>query len=381
MRVALIHDWLTGMRGGERCLEVFCELFPGATLYTLFHFRGSCSPRIESMNIRTSFLQRAPGLRRYYRRLLPLFPLAVESFDLRGYDLVLSSSHCVAKGAIPPPGTRHIAYIHTPMRYAWDMAPEYFGRAGRVARWASAPILNYLRVWDTASSARVDHFVANSRHVALRIGRYYRRRATVIHPPVETGRFAVSREDRGYYLIVSALVPYKRVDVAVEAFNRLRIPLRIVGQGPEARRLQRMAQRHVAFLGWQDDEALAEHYAGCRALVFPGVEDFGIVPLEAMAAGKPVIAYAAGGVLESVVPPGDPHGRSPTGLLYRSPTPEGLMEAVQRFEKGTERFDPEAIRAHAQRFDRRVFKEAIRRFVMEHAVQESTAHAEVEHPC
>jgi glycosyltransferase involved in cell wall biosynthesis len=361
--VALVHDWLTGMRGGERCLEVFCELFPDADLFTLLHVPGSVSPLIERHRITTSFVQRLPGAARRYRHYLPLFPRAIEAFDLRGYDLVLSSSHCVAKGARRAPGARHVSYCFTPMRYVWDLYDDYFGRrAGPVVRALMPPVAAGLRRWDRRSSARVDDFVAISRHVASRIDRCYGRSAEVIYPPVDVQRFDVADATAGeFYLVVSALVPYKRVDLAIEAVHRLGRRLLVVGSGPQERALRALARPGVEFLGWRSDAEIAELYRRCRALLFPGVEDFGIVPLEAMAAGRPVVALAAGGALETVVPPGanDP----PTGLFFDAQTVEALVDALRRLESGAIAFDPKALRARAETFDRPRFRARIAAFL------------------
>ena len=377
MRVAMVHDWLAGMRGGERALEALCELFPDATLFTLIHLPGSLSPTIERMRIRTSFLQRLGPLRPRFRALLPLFPLAVERFDLRGYDLVISSSHCVAKGVLAPPEARHVAYVYTPMRYVWDQAGAYAEGAGwgPLRRAAAAPVASYLRLWDAAASLRVDDFVAISRHVARRIRRCYGRDATVIYPPVDAWRFRPGEGEGSYYLVVSALVPYKRVDLAVAACTRLARPLKVVGVGAEARRLRRLAGPTVEFLGSPSDPEVAALYAGCRALLFPGLEDFGIAPLEAQAAGRPVIAYGEGGACETVVPlnprpaagpappgPGD-RGAEPTGVFFYQPTADALVEAIQRFERSARAFHPKVLRDHALAFDRPLFKEAMARYL------------------
>jgi len=381
VRVAIVHDWLSGMRGGEKCLEVFCELFPQADLYTLIHQPGAVSPTIEAMRIHTSFIQYLPAGKQKYPRYLPLMPLAVEAWDLREYDFILSSSHCVAKGAIPGPKALHVCYCHTPMRYIWDRYWDYFGsqRLGRPSRIFTALVAHYLRMWDVSSSTRVDYFIANSQFVQRRIWRYYRRRAEVIPPPVDTQTFTLSTRDEGYFLMVTALVPYKRVDMALEAFRHLKDRLVVVGSGSELRRLKRQAPPNVEFVGWQPQEDLVRLYQGCRALIFPGVEDFGIVPLEAQACGKPVIALGAGGVLESVrgrwvhpqseVSSGDlSPGKdlaveegSFTGLFFSQATPQALIEAVRTFYQME--FDPEAIRANALRFDREVFKERIQQFL------------------
>jgi glycosyltransferase involved in cell wall biosynthesis len=366
MRVALIHDWLTGMRGGEKVLEVFCELFPHADLFTLIHQRGSCSPTIERMRIHTSFVQKLPGVATGYRRYLPLFPHAIESFDLSGYDLVLSSSHCVAKGVITPPSCVHVSYVHTPMRYVWDQFGEYFGpgRAGPVTRLAASVTAPFLRTWDESSASRVDRYIANSTHVSERIRKRYRRESTVIFPPVELARFAPvpasHRED--FYLMVGAFAPYKRVDLAIEAFRQLDRPLKIVGGGQDAQRVKKLAGRNVELLGAQPDEAVAQLYARCRAFVFPGEEDAGITPLEAMAAGRPVIAFGKGGIRDTVVPL-EPGAVQPTGVFFHRQSVEDVVDAVRRFEAAESRFDPASLHAHAARFDRAHFKRRIETFL------------------
>lgn len=365
LRVALIHDWLTGMRGGERVLEVFCELFPDADIFTLLHIPGTVSETISRHAIHTSFINRLPLVKNKYRHYLPLFPTAIERFILKDYDLVLSSSHCVAKGIIPGPNTLHIAYLHTPMRYVWDMYEEYFGKdkTGFVTRTLISFFANYLRMWDVSSSRRVDHFIANSAHVAKRIKKYYRRGATVIHPPVSTAMFSPVAEHQGYDLILSALVPYKKVDLAIEVYNRMQRQLVIVGSGPEKERLQKMAGPTIRFYDWQPAHKLPEFYQNCRALIFPGEEDFGIVPLEAMACGKPVIAFGKGGALETVVGVNNSDGHPPTGVFFNRQTPDGLREAVET--SLTVPWNAEAIHRHAQKFDREVFKQNIERFVSE----------------
>lgn len=358
-KIALVHDWLTGMRGGEKVLEVLCELYPQAALFTLLHNKGSVSRVIEEMEIHTSFVDRLPYKSGRYRNYLPLFPRAIESFDFTGYDLILSTSHAVAKGARPAPGALHICYCHTPMRYVWEQYDQYFGpgRANPLTRAAMSFFAPRLRKWDADSSSRVHSFVANSQNVAERIRQYYQRTADVIYPPVSVDQFSVSEADDGYYLIVSALVPYKRVDLAVEAFKRSGERLLIVGTGPESGRLQSLASRNIEFLGWQPDTELAGLYARCRALIFPGIEDFGIVPLEAMASGKPVVAFGQGGALETVVD--DP--QRATGVFFREQRPEALREALVKLHDL--KLNPHTIRAHAEQFDRKIFKENYRRYV------------------
>lgn len=359
LRVALVQDWLTGMRGGEKVLEVLCELYPNATLFTLIHNKGAMSSVIENMQIRTSFVQNLPFKEEQYRRYLPLFPRAIESFDFSGYDLIVSTSHCVAKGAMPVGNALHICYCHTPMRYVWDQYDEYFGkgRAGIVTRSAMAMAAPGLRAWDVRTSSRVHFFVANSYNVANRIQRYYARSSDVIHAPVDTSLFKFREKPSEFYLMVSALVPYKRLDLAVESFNQLGQRLVIIGTGPDERKLKAMAASNIEFLGWEDDECLAKFYAGCKALIFPGVEDFGIVPLEAMASGRPVIAFAAGGALETVVENGD----KPTGVFFREQSVDSLKHAIKEFEY--KKFDPEAIRKHAEKFDRKRFKQKLHDYI------------------
>ncbi len=362
MRVALVHDWLTGMRGGERCLEVFCELFPDADLFTLFHVPGSVSSTIEARRIVTSALQRLPGVESRYRLLLPLFPWAIERFDLRGYDLILSASHCVAKGVRVPPGALHLCYCFTPMRYVWDLYDDYFGaRAPWALRTLMPPVAAALRRWDRRTTG-VHHFVAISRFVADRIARCYGHEADVIYPPVDLRRFRLAEEPGEFYLVVSALTPYKRVDLAVEAANRLGVPLVVAGSGPDERRLRALAGPTVEFLGWRSDEDVAELYRRCRALLFPGVEDFGIVPLEAMASGKPVVAFGRGGVSESVVPLGS-RTESPTGIFFSEQTEDALARAIREFEANAHRFDPKVLRARAEAFGRPLFKERMAAYI------------------
>jgi glycosyltransferase involved in cell wall biosynthesis len=378
MRVAIVHDWLTGMRGGEKCLEVFCEIFPDADLFTLLHVPGSVSKIIESRAIQTSPIQHMPRAGKNYRYYLPLMPAAVRMLDLSGYDFILSSSHCVAKGARGGEGAYHVCYCYTPMRYAWSAYDEYFGRARGAAGWLLPRVMDYLRGWDREAGEGVDEFVAISRTVAERIRNFYGREADVLYPPVDTERYRPRGEAGDYYLMVSAFAPYKRVDVAVEAFNRLGRPLKIVGQGQDFERIRNAGKSNIEFLGWQGDAALAELYAGCQAFIFPGLEDFGITPLEAQACGRPVIALGAGGALETVLavnraeyapPPGlvswddgpGDSGGGPTGLFFERPEPDLLAEAVERFEGMEEVFRPEAARRQAERFSRDRFKEAARK--------------------
>ena len=351
--VALAHDWLNGMRGGERCLDLICKEFPRAELYTLLYRPELVSEAVRSRKVHVSGLQRLPGFRERYRWFLPLFPMAIESFRVPdGTDLVLSTSHCVAKGLVPPKGAKHLCYCFTPMRYAWSMQEDYFGR-GRIKRAALDLALSRLRKWDRGASARVDRFVAISRHVQARIERFYGREASVVYPPVATGFFTPDERGGhdGYDLVVSALVPYKRVDLAVRAYSRTGHPLKVAGAGTELEALKRQAAPNVEFAGRVPDEGIRELYRRCRFLVFPGEEDFGIVPLEAQACGKPVLALGKGGVAETVV-----DGK--TGVFFGEQTPEALAEAAER-AAGIE-WDAGAIRSHAERFGEARFLDGLR---------------------
>jgi glycosyltransferase involved in cell wall biosynthesis len=347
MRVALIHDWLTGMRGGEKVLEVLCELFPEADLFTLFHRRGSVSPAIERHRIHTSFVQQLPLAAAHYRRYLPLFPLAIEQFGLDGYDLVVSSSHCAAKAVVTPGRARHISYCHSPMRYAWDQFDAYFGpaRVGPVmSRWVYRPILARLARWDAATAGRVNRFVSNSQYVAGRIRRYYNRHSTTVYPPVDTVFYHPAPAPRArHFLVVSALVPYKRIDLAIDACGRTGVPLRIVGDGPDRRRLESAGAPGVTFLGRISDEQIRDEYRQAQAVLLPGEEDFGIVPVEAQACGTPVVALGRGGALETVID-GD------TGVLFPEPTVDALSGALQRVS--ALQCDRDRIRRHAEQFSR-----------------------------
>lgn len=348
-QIALVHDWLTGMRGGEKVLEVLCEMFPDAPIYTLLHNKGSVSQTIESHPIRTSFIQHLPLKGKKYRSYLPLFPRAIESLDLSNFKLIISTSHAVAKGAVPPDGALHICYCHTPMRYVWDQYEEYFGkgRAGLLTRAAMRFLAPRLRAWDVRTSDRVHTFIANSHNVAARIQSRYKRSSEVLHAPVDASAFRVSTENDGSYLVVSALVPYKRIDLAILACQKLGRTLKIVGTGPDEDKLRSMAGPGVRFLGWMADADLARLYRQCRAVLFPGVEDFGIVPLEAMASGKPVVAFGKGGALETIID-------GTTGVFFNDQTVESLAGAIGRLEQMN--LDPAVIRRHTEGFDRELFR-------------------------
>jgi glycosyltransferase involved in cell wall biosynthesis len=361
LRVALVHDWLTGMRGGEKCLEVLCRAFPEAQLYTLIHRPGSVSPAIESMKIRTSPLQLIPGVFRHYRQLLPIMPLAARTLRPTDVDLVISLSHCVAKAVVPPPGVPHVCYCFTPMRYAWQARETY------LESWSDRPVrqalarrmLSSLRRWDLATADRVTHFVAISETIHERIAHCYDRESRVIQPPVNVNFYSpfpsVARDDR--YLVVSALVPYKRIDQAVAACTESGRRLIVIGEGPEKARLQAMAGPTVRFLGWQRDQVIGDYYRSCRALLFPGEEDFGIVPIEALACGAPVIALGRGGVPETV--------DDSVGRIYSEPTSAGLLAAIDAWESAGCPQDPAEARERALALSSPVFRDRILKFLTE----------------
>ncbi len=347
------------MRGGEKVVEALCEMFPQADIYTHVYDPSVISETINRHVVRTSFIQKLPAAKRFYKKYLFLMPFAVESLNLQAYDLVISSEAGPMKNVITRPDALHICYCHSPMRYIWDQYHEYRQNSGRITRWAMSLLGPALRVWDMAGATRVDQFIANSSFVAGRIRKFYGRTATVIHPPVAAGNFAPAAEIGDYYLCFGQLVFYKRFDLAVEAFNRNGKRLIIAGTGEQEAALRKIAGPNIVFLGRQDDEAIKGLLAGCKALVFPGVEDFGIVPLEAMASGRPVIAYGGGGALETVI-----DGR--TGILFGEQTVEGVNGAVSRFEANAGDFDPGVMRAHAMEFDTAVFKQKMLAFINEH---------------
>jgi glycosyltransferase involved in cell wall biosynthesis len=373
MKVIFAHDWLNGMRGGEKCLESLIRLYPDSAIRTLLAEPAKLSDRIRERPIRTSFVQKIPGAVERYKWFLPLFPLAIRTLDPKPgeCDLVISTSHCVAKGLRAPKGTPHICYIFTPMRYAWLFFDEYFGNFNALLKPLLKAVLACLRIWDRAASRHVTHFVAISEHVRKRVQKFYGRDAAVIYPPADLDFYAPDPADAGrsgsgaaghgsgpapredFYLLVSALVPYKRPDLAVEACGRLGKRLVVIGSGPELDRLKAMAGPNVTFLGWASNEDIRDHYRRCRALIFPGEEDYGIVPVEVQGCGAPVIAYGVGGALETVAD-------GVSGLFFDRQTPEALIDAIRRSEVRT--WDPAAIRRNALRFSEPAFREAFARF-------------------
>lgn len=364
MKVALVHDYLNQAGGAERVVGALHRLFPDAPIYTTIAEPAVVDTLLEGADVRTSWMQRLPGLKRHYRKYFLLYPHAIESFDLSEYDLVVSNSTAYAKGAIIRSGACHVCYCHSPMRFAWNFAGYAAREAwGPLTRRVLPPLISHVKRWDVATIDRVSYYIGNSSAVAARITRHYGRQAAVVHPPVEVERLAPSPIDEDYHLVVSRLVAYKRVDLVVEAFNRLKRPLVVIGDGPARSRLERMAGSTVRFLGRLPDAEVAEYYARCRAVVFPGEEDFGIVPLEANAAGRPVIAYAAGGALDTVI-------EGCTGVFFRSQDAESLANAVQAC--GAIEWDKAKLRRHAEGFREEAFRE---RFM--EAVQTALARQEV----
>ena len=356
MNIALVHEFLVTWGGADLVARTFCEQFPGAPLYTALYDKNVMGAHFNGVDIRTSSLQKYPLVLKKHRLYMPFFPLAFEQFDLSGHDVVLSSHHMAAKGVITPATTCHISFVHTPFRYAWDMYHEYIVGFNALTRPLARLLFHYLRVWDAASASRVDFFIANAHNVARRIMKHYRRPAAVIHSPIEANRFHIADKIGDYYLILSRLVGYKRVEIAVEAFNRLDQKLVVAGSGPELKRLKAIAGKNIEFAGFVPDEQVADLYAGCRAFIFPGYEDFGLTPLEAQAGGRPVIAFGRGGALETVV-------EGKTGAFFYEQTPEALADAVRGFD--WQACDPAAIREHALGFDTEVFKQKIQAFVTE----------------
>ncbi len=353
LKVALSHDWLTGMRGGEKCLDLLCQGFPGAPVHALIHKRAAVSDTINAHPVRTSFLQHVPGIFSTYRYFLPVFPLAERLFPPVSADLVISTSHCVAKALRTTPGTRHLCYCFTPMRYAWTFHDEYLG-AGSLKQALARPVLGALREWDRKVAGRVDRFVAISQHVRKRIEKFYGREADVVYPPVDVEFYtpAAPATERSFDLIVSALVPYKRVDLAVRAYARLGFPLKVVGTGTETDALRKLAGPHTEFLGWQSNADIRDLYRACRLLVFPGEEDFGIVPLEAQACGRPVVAYGRGGALETIV-----DGR--TGVFFDEQSEASLLAALE--QAAGRKWNEADIRGHAERFSPQAYVDGLDR--------------------
>lgn len=360
MKIAIVHEWLVTRAGSEQVVEQMLRLYPQADLFSLVDFLpDEARIYLQNKSVTTSFLQRLPGAKRRFRAYLPLMPLAIEQFDLSGYDLILSSSHAVAKGVVTRPDQLHLCYVHTPIRYAWDFQHQYLRGSGLDQGIQSFPtrlILHYMRLWDLASAHRVDHFAANSQYIARRIQKFYRRPAQVIYPPVAVERFRYTESRENFYLAIARFVPYKRVDLIVSAFNQLGLPLVVIGDGPDRRQLEAFAAPNITLLPPQSDAVIAEYLQRCKAFVFAAEEDFGITPVEAQAAGAPVIAYGKGGATETVI-------AGKTGLFFSEQTVESLIQVIQDFESGQSNFAPDDLRHNAERFSPERFGQEFRQFV------------------
>lgn len=356
MKIALVHDYLVQYGGAERVLETFCEIFPNAPIFTMVYDEKLTNSAFKNRKIRTSFLQKIPFISSHHRAYPLLMPMAIESLDLSGFDVVLSDSNSYAKGIITGPETLHITYCHTPMRYAWDDCHRHMREFSysKITRKFLPFGMSYLRLWDKISAERPDKYIANSKFVSNRIKKYYNKDAEVIYPPVNINNFHITDKVENYYLIVGRALPYKRFDIVVEAFNELGTPLKIIGKGPETERLKKTAKSNIEFLGYLNDRETAEYYSKCQALIFPSEEDFGITPLEAMASGRPVIAYKSGGALETVI-------EDKTGIFFKEQTANAIVEAIKSFQEN--KFNSEEIRAHAKKFDKEIFKNNIQTMV------------------
>lgn len=368
-KVAIVHYWLVRHRGGERVLEVLAEMFPSADIYTLILDKQSLSPALQNRTIKASFLQKIPGAKRHYQKLMPLYPIALEQFRLDDYDLVISHESGPAKGVLTGARTCHVSYVHSPMRYLWDMYHDYKASSpgGAIGRRLYALTSHYLRLWDHLASSRVDYFAASSTNAARRIRKHYRREVEVIYPPVDLSGFAIGESHGDFYLVVSQLVGYKRIDLAIQACNQLQRPLLVIGDGDQAPCLRAMAGPTVTFLGRQSDEVVRNYYQKCRAFIFPGEEDIGLAPIEAQACGRPVIAFGRGGALETVkgLWPGDPFCLDATGIFFREQTCEQVVEAILRLESLEGEFVPVQARRQAEQFDVGIFKDRMGTFVGE----------------
>lgn len=358
MKIALVHDYLVQYGGAERVLEAFAELFPYAPIYTLLYDKEAMRGKFEEKRIYTSFLQKLPFAKTRHRLFPPLMPLAIEQFDFTKYDVVLSDSSSYAKGIITRPETLHICYMHTPMRYAWDDCQKYVQDFGfpKIIKRIVPLFMNPIRLWDKASADRVDRLIANSQFVARRIKKYYCKEAIVVHPPVNVDNFFLAKQEdrKDYFLMVGRLIAYKRHDIAIEAFNRLRLPLKIIGRGPELERLKKMAGPTIEFLGRVDEDDLPRYYAECRGFVFPQEEDFGIVAIEAMASGRPLIAYRGGDIVEHME-------EGIMGEYFNEQTADAIVHALDRFDDN--KYDSEYIRGKALAFDKARFQATIKNYV------------------
>lgn len=349
MKVAIVHEWLAGMGGSEKVMYLFHELFPEAPVYTCVYNKDKMPSEFHKLDIKTTFIQKLPFGKTKYQAYLPLMPYAFEQLDLTEYDLVISSSTSCAKGVITRADTLHICYCNTPMRYAWDFYFEYTKNKNWIARTFISKLMHGIRQWDRLAADRVDYFVSNSYNVAKRVKKHYRRDSRVIYPPIDTNFYTPGNMDEGYYLIVSRLVGYKRVDLAIQAFNELGLPLIIIGNGSEYKKYKKMANSNIKLLGRLSDEEVREYYRKCKAFVFPGEEDFGLTPIEAQACGRPVIAFGKGGALETII-------EGKTGVFFKEQNVQALKDAIEIFETNMDNFNKNEIRGHALKFGIDKFK-------------------------
>lgn len=358
MKVAIIHYWMINWRGGEKVIEALLELYPEADIYTHVYDESLTEGKLKGHTVYTTFINNLPKSKKFYQKYLPLMPIALEQLDLREYDLVISSESGPSKGVITRPDSLHVCYCHSPMRYVWDMYPDYIKSAGRLTRWFMRPLIHYLKIWDRLSADRVDYFIANSEFVAKRINKFYRRKSEVIHPPVDLDDFEPRSDKSDYYLVLGQLTPYKRADLVVDAFLKNGKKLVVIGDGEQYKELKAKESQNVQILGRLPWDDCRMHLHSAKALIFPGVEDFGMVPVEAMACGTPVLAYAKGGALETIV-----DGK--TGYLFYKQTTDSLNACVSKFESSQESISVEDMRVQAEKFSKLIFQDKIKLFMDE----------------
>lgn len=358
MKVAIVHEWLSVYGGSERVTEILHEIFPDAPIYCLVYDNENMPKRFEKYDIRTTFIQKLPFAKKKYQNYLPLMPMAYEELDLIEYDLVISSSSACSKGIITRSDAIHICYCHTPTRYLWEFYYDYVRGMSKLKKVIISGFIHKLRMWDRLAADRVDFFVANSNYIAGRIKKYYRRDSKVIFPPVNTHKYNINTIDEEYYLVVSRLVPYKKIDIAIEAFNKMGLPLVVIGDGSEKENLKKIAKNNIKILGRLTDEEIVEYYSKCKAFIFPGEEDFGITPVEAQASGRPVIAYGRGGALDTVL-------EDKTGKFFYEQNANSLEEAVIEFEKSGVNYSKEEIKDWAEKFSVDRFKCEIKKYIQE----------------
>ncbi len=356
MKVAIVHYWFVGMRGGEKVIEEICKIYPDADIYSNVYDENKVSKIIKNMSVKTTFINKLPFAKKIYQNYLPLMPMALEKLDLSGYDLIISSESGPAKGIISDPDSVHICYCHSPMRYLWDMHSFYSKNTSFLKRFIMGPLLHYLRIWDVSTASRVDHFIANSHFISKRIKKFYNRNSAVIHPPVKVNDFQKSDKLENFYLMVGQLVGYKKIELAVEAFNKNGKELIIIGEGELYKKIKSIAEPNIKILGYKSFNEIKEYYSKCQALIFPGCEDFGMVPIEAMASGRPVIAYRKGGALDYII-----DGK--TGIFFNEQNEAELNLAIKKFEESRDSFSSSFIIDHSKNFSDQNFSTLIQKFI------------------